>query len=200
MPDDPGGSGPETRPRLRPRDEVEPEIGHPTAADRSLAAFATGGGIRSRDVSEAASPGVTRWRKKPIDVDMIRWDGSDEAWQLIANHGGLPEHLPDGSINIWVEASQAEMNLDQGAWAVIEPDGSGVYPCRAADHATTYEPAGSPDPAGDEDQGDADDGRVTVSREDLQWAMGLKTLTAATADRMRAAQARIVAAAAEADR
>lgn len=106
--------------------------------------------------------GVTRWRKKPVEVDMILWDGSEEAWQLIANHGGLPERLPDGSINIWVEASQAEMNLDPGAWAIIEQDGSGVYPCRAADHVTTYEPVTSPDPAGD---------RVLVTRDQLADAL-----------------------------
>jgi hypothetical protein len=128
-------------------------------------------GTESGDSGTGTIPGLTRWRKKPVEVVMIHWDGSDEAFRLIRQYGGQPELLPDGSINIWVEASKAEMNLDSGAWAVIEQDGSGVYPCRAADHITTYEPAGSPDPAGDEDQGDADDGRVTVSREDLRKAV-----------------------------
>ena len=90
-------------------------------------------------MSEAS--GVQRYRKLPVVVEMIRWDGSEEAWQLIANHGGVPERLPDGSINIWVDKSDAEMNLDVGGWVIIEPSGTGVYPCTAEDQERGYEPA-----------------------------------------------------------
>lgn len=146
------------------------------------------------DETEGSGPGddstprgVTRWRKKPVEVDMILWDGSEEAWQLIANHGGLPERLPDGSINIWVEASQAEMNLDQGSWAIIEQDGSGVYPCRAADHVATYEPVTSPDP-----------GQVSVRREDLAVVVALTRSVVSAGLKAEPAFARLSAAAGDA--
>ena len=49
-----------------------------------------------RQLEHRVASGITRWRKLPVEVDMIRWDGSDEAAQLIAECSG---HASPGS---WV--------------------------------------------------------------------------------------------------
>ena len=92
--------------------------------------------------SNAVDLGVTRWRKKPVIVDMIKWDASDQAFNAISNNGGKPEFvsIPGGQLRIWVEKSQAWMYLSLNDWAVIESDNSGVYPCTASVHVASYEP------------------------------------------------------------
>lgn len=88
---------------------------------------------------------LTRWRKRPVTVEMISWDGTDEALNLIRLHEQAPgdfeaEVLSGGSLNIWVFKSRAILNLRRGDWAAVERDGSGVYPVTAGEHRDTYEP------------------------------------------------------------
>jgi hypothetical protein len=110
-------------------------------------------------MTETKPDGVTTWRKKPVEVQMIRWDGTDEAARLITEQSGRPGSdvmLDGGSLQVWVEKSQAHMLLARGDWAALERDGVGVYPVTDEARQDAYEPAA-------EDQGDADGGRVTVS-------------------------------------
>lgn len=96
-----------------------------------------------------------RYRKRPIEVEAMQWLGPDDRgvtklaeWAglpLNADFGlgpgvGVPWDEPEWPLGVWCEASQATVNIVVGDWLIREPDGSGVYPCRAADFAAAYEP------------------------------------------------------------
>ena len=100
---------------------------------------------------------VRRFLQKPRPVDMICWDGSDEAASLIARHGGARYHIPLGhdgdKLAIWAERAGRYEWLERGDWAVIEPEG-GVYRVGAWEHGDLFE--ASPD-AGARGGAEADD-------------------------------------------
>ena len=100
----------------------------------------------TKDTTPAAVPGVTRYRKKPIEVEAVQWDGFAGARWLIAEWGGYPKTPPDDAdaLSIWVVKSQRMITLNPGDWAIREADRTGVYPCAGDVFAATYEPVSEP--------------------------------------------------------
>ena len=101
------------------------------------------------DESDGFSPDpsarVQRFRKRPVVVDMIRWDGTEEAQRLIRrNSGASPFVCSDpacaGALMVWVGKGQANAHVPLGDWVALEPDGTGVYPLTEADREAGYEP------------------------------------------------------------
>jgi hypothetical protein len=92
------------------------------------------------------TPGaIRRFRKRPALVEMIRWDGSERARLLIAEHSGkpVPADTQQGALNVWVQKSAAWMWLPPGDWAALEADGAGIYPLADEVRVASYEAAGS---------------------------------------------------------
>lgn len=83
-----------------------------------------------------------KYRKKPIIV---------EAWQVPAEpDAGLELWLGD-AFETWLPSRNAvvfhigknddhEATVQAGGWIIAEPDGSGFYPCTAAEFERVYEP------------------------------------------------------------
>jgi hypothetical protein len=92
---------------------------------------------------------IRHFRRKPVTVSMIQWDGSDEAAGLIARYGGTFAAVPmsrDGDrLQIWVQQAGRYVWLEPGDWAVIGE--RGASPVRAWEHADLFEPAGDDGPA-----------------------------------------------------
>jgi hypothetical protein len=88
-------------------------------------------------------PEIQRFRKKPTVTAMIRWDGTDEARRLIAEHSGkpVPADTRQGALSVWVQKSAAWMWLPLGDWAALEADGTGIYPLAEDVRLASYETA-----------------------------------------------------------
>ena len=91
---------------------------------------------------QPAIPGVTRWRKRPVEVDAIQWTGQNFGAVRAFGSGAVGiGPVVAGALPLWVVKSSATCRVELGDWIIREPDGSGFYPCTDADHAAAYEPA-----------------------------------------------------------
>lgn len=90
---------------------------------------------------------MPRFRKRPVVVEarqVPRFDGDPdvvrdlELWLGRAFETWLPSR---DQLVFHVAKGRAEVTVGAGDWVIAEPDGSGFYPCSAADFAATYEPA-----------------------------------------------------------
>lgn len=94
-----------------------------------------------------------RYRKKPIEVDAIQWDGvhfgevrqfvqyEDEQQRLVQTD----ITAINGVLSFYCMKSAAFVTLQPDGWIIAEPDGEGFYPCTGEQFAATYEPAPLPD-------------------------------------------------------
>lgn len=86
-----------------------------------------------------------RYRKKPVEVDAIQWNGDLAALKAFLIHRNRVDAPSlwtfDGAGELWayVEKSQKQCHVERGGWIIAEPDGVGVYPCTAANFEATYE-------------------------------------------------------------
>jgi hypothetical protein len=116
-------------------DETEVVTARMDEADRSCKG---GEGCNLKSAAVPVPGCVARMRRKPVEVDMICWDGSAQAIRLLRDMGAAPELCGDGSVNIRASDGD-ESNLDLGGWAMIVP--GGIEPV-AAGEVSAYEPAG----------------------------------------------------------
>lgn len=79
-----------------------------------------------------------RYRKRPVEVDAIRWSGDN--WDAIEKFAGGHATFHGGDIDVWIEKSKTwRQALPVGDWIIAERDGVGFYPCTADQFADTYE-------------------------------------------------------------
>lgn len=93
---------------------------------------------------------MTRYRKKPIEVDAIQWlgDNFDECVAFVAYEDEdqdlvqtpIRADSPDQLV-FWCLKSSVDVVLDRYGWIIAEPDGEGFYPCTSEQFMATYEPA-----------------------------------------------------------
>lgn len=92
-------------------------------------------------------PGVTRWRKKPIEITAIQFTGTnvDEIWDAFGAAGiyGPTETNPDHLILTTVHGDEAPARA--GDWIIPDAAPDTFYPCKPDVFARTYEPAETPD-------------------------------------------------------
>ena len=87
-----------------------------------------------------------RFRKRPVEVDAICWNGQNLGSVQAFASGALGiGTVEGGALPLWVVKSEAVCNVQPGDWIIRETDGSGYYPCAGDVFAATYEPAGPPD-------------------------------------------------------
>jgi len=97
---------------------------------------------------------VQRYRKKPVEIEAVRWDGSAEACRPIIQwmvEGGQTatyhEHLMDGDLIahpdpfLRIPTLEGTMIASVGDWIIRGVAGE-YYPCKAEIFDATYEPAG----------------------------------------------------------
>jgi hypothetical protein len=81
-----------------------------------------------------------KFRKKPIEIDAVLWDGSKEAAAEIFKLGES-KHLDifdDGAIQI--ATLEGTMRCDKGDWVIRGIKGE-LYPCKPDIFELTYEPS-----------------------------------------------------------
>lgn len=95
---------------------------------------------------------VRKFRKKPVVIEAMQWDGSAESATPIVNwalsHDGLSvryhEHLMDGDFiahpdpYLWVDTLEGRMIASAGDWIIRGINGE-FYPCKPDIFAKTYE-------------------------------------------------------------
>lgn len=87
---------------------------------------------------------MTRYRKKPIEVDAFQWTGI-QTLDALAEFVGpridppLMDAEDPGIVWIWVEKSNTRCAVIAGGWVIAEPEGVGYYPCTEEQFDATYE-------------------------------------------------------------
>lgn len=139
-----------------------------------------------------STPGLTRWRKRPVVVEAIQWTGANlaEVQQFAGSQFAdvPPEDRaedPERTAEVWDKLHGTWVGVHDGQWVIRGVRGE-FYPCDAGVLAETYEPAGSPDPAGDQ---------VPVSRADLAMVVALTRSVVSAGLKAEPAFARLSAAA-----
>lgn len=94
---------------------------------------------------------MPKYRKKPVDVEMMQWDGHDlnalQSWaddlcERNENVRTLHAHFGaegGGALRFHVASSQGEATIRAGDWVVAERNGDGYYPLMQAEQLETYE-------------------------------------------------------------
>ena len=107
--------------------------------------------MATEDTTPAAVPGVTRYRKKPVEVEAVRWTGGNLAEvQAFCDPGYFdavpPEDRdpdPDMTAQVYDKLHGTWVHVHDGQWVIRGIQGE-LYPCAADVFAATYEPAGEP--------------------------------------------------------
>jgi hypothetical protein len=82
-----------------------------------------------------------RVRKKPIEVEAIEWDGSDEAREWIKKNNGsreLSEYEVDGRKVCRIHTLEGTMDASYGDYIIKGVQGE-LYPCKPDIFWKTYE-------------------------------------------------------------
>ncbi len=80
-----------------------------------------------------------RYRKKPVVIDAIQWDGSVESATKIL-HWMFPDIEPDAiACGLTIATLEGEMKASKGDWIIKGIKGE-FYPCKPDVFAATYEP------------------------------------------------------------
>jgi hypothetical protein len=88
-----------------------------------------------------------RYRKKPVVIEAIQWDGTIEraaeilAW--VEGHGGSGNYHGTASgptPHIAIETLEGAMAATEGWWVIRGVEGE-FYPCKPSVFEATYEPA-----------------------------------------------------------
>lgn len=88
---------------------------------------------------------MAKYRKKPVVIDAVQWDGDPETLRL------LPYSQPaecrivpiKGSQALSIQTLEGTMRCEVGDWIIKGVKGE-LYPCKPDIFAATYEPAHDP--------------------------------------------------------
>ncbi len=79
---------------------------------------------------------MPKFRKKPIVIDAVQWDGKADQVVVYSETWGLSQE-----IHFYVTtAHEQKVYLALGDWIIPEPEGRGFYPVKADIFAATYDP------------------------------------------------------------
>lgn len=87
---------------------------------------------------------MAKYRKKPVVIEAIQWDGSPAALAWAIEHGGdrgiqVPYPCPPGA-SLKIRTLEGVMTANPGDW-IIQGVAGELYPCKAEIFAQTYEQA-----------------------------------------------------------
>ena len=94
-----------------------------------------------------------RFRKKPVVVEAVRWDGRDATFTEIEKMAPGAKRLHRLGAVMSVITLEGTMSASLGDWIIRGVKGE-IYPCKPDIFAATYEPADTPTPSsGEEERG-----------------------------------------------
>jgi hypothetical protein len=109
----------------------------------------------------ASARQVTRFRKKPVEVEAMRWDGSLESIRAICEWVNSPDRDDDPTISYLTNNNQpygvvvwtleGEMKVAPGDWIIRGVKGE-FYSCKPGIFALTYESALAASPLVEENE------------------------------------------------
>ena len=86
--------------------------------------------------------GTRLYRKRPVVIEAIQWDGSEESQREIVNwSGGKVSGWIDSAYYLAIRTLEGEMRADPGDWIIRGVQGE-FYPCKPDIFDATYEKAG----------------------------------------------------------
>lgn len=83
---------------------------------------------------------MPKFRKKPVVIEAVQWDGSQEAIELLAELTHNPGFACAAQEAIIIPTLEGKMRADKGDWIIKGVKGE-LYPCKPDIFASTYEPA-----------------------------------------------------------
>lgn len=88
---------------------------------------------------------MAKFRKKPVVIDAVQWDGSVPTHVLIEEWAGdgIMADGRESDIPIIIPTLEGDMRAVIGDWIIRGVQGE-VYPCKPDIFAATYEPADAP--------------------------------------------------------
>lgn len=91
---------------------------------------------------------MSRYRKKPVEVEAVQWDGSEDSARAIKawadTHGAQPLAGWVQDTMLLVRTLEGQMQAAPGDWIIRGVAGE-FYPCSPDIFAATYEPADNPE-------------------------------------------------------
>lgn len=79
-----------------------------------------------------------RYRKKPVEVEAVRWDGNNVE-KVRAFFGGRGRFFVDRASNVRIDTLEGRMTASPGDWVIRGVKGE-FYPCKPDIFEATYEP------------------------------------------------------------
>ena len=80
---------------------------------------------------------MARYRKKPVVIDAVRWDGNVRTAESFMD---CEFSIDDRTRALFIPTREGEMRGDQGDWIIRGVAGE-FYPCKPDIFDATYEPA-----------------------------------------------------------
>jgi hypothetical protein len=94
-----------------------------------------------------------KYRKKPVVIEAMQWDGGEETGMAILEwSGGLAQYATDrvaplGAPSLTIETLEGILYASPGDWIIRGIKGE-FYPCKPDIFDATYEPAKDTEPHG----------------------------------------------------
>jgi hypothetical protein len=93
---------------------------------------------------------MSRFRKKPVEVDAVQWTGKNHAeiFELMSGSAPAIEHAPESwahrcaevdRLGLTIPTLEGNMTANQGDWIIRGTKGE-IYPCKPDIFAEIYEP------------------------------------------------------------
>lgn len=88
---------------------------------------------------------MAKFRKKPVVIDAVQWDGSEKGWHEVVVPFAKPDDVffcegPGGLIELEIDTLEGKMTAAKNDWIIRGVMGE-LYPCKPDIFAATYEPA-----------------------------------------------------------
>ncbi len=79
-----------------------------------------------------------KYRKKPVEVEAVKWEGTAESWGKIMEMGCPWESGEMGLIKFYIPTLEGKMAVSNGDWVIKGIKGE-FYPCKPDIFELTYE-------------------------------------------------------------
>lgn len=83
-----------------------------------------------------------KFRKKPVVIDAVQWDGSRTSWNYIMELGGHGMEWKPGALGtntFYIKTLEGDMLVGEGDWIIKGVKGE-IYSCKPDIFRITYEP------------------------------------------------------------
>ena len=76
--------------------------------------------------------------KRPVGIKAVRWDGSNETWELVLEWKGPDQAVLRQGDALAIDTLERVMTVTKGDWIIKEAQGE-IYPCEPEIFAETYD-------------------------------------------------------------